>query len=284
MSANNVKIVDEDGLLINTVRGDTTTTKFLSMHDANAHFDWWGRHLQFFTGSTTTLTQDISIGAIELPINVTASVFLGGTPTGTNIFIKDGVNEETDHVSVIDITNTTILIDRPLQHNYSTLSTLEITNEDLSLLTGTMVSPIIYKAQPASGVIVDINRIIVDIVHTTAGDNSRFGNIIGGLTNGLVLKLNKTKNKKILSQWKTNGEIKNDMFDLDYTDKAGAGLFGTSGRWSFNGREKNNFAIRLIGDRNDKFEVLVQNDLSSLTSMKIKTWGNLAPQGIVAPS
>lgn len=272
-----VRLADENGLLINTVEAHTSTIKYLSIHDANSHFSWWGRDFMNFTGSITTLSQDIAIGAVQLPIANTASVFLGVNPTGSEIFIKDGAKEETDHLRVTDITDTTIIIDRPLQNSYSTSSTVEIVHEDLSGMAGTLASPTSFIVQPPSGTIVDINRIIIEMIHDSAGDDSRFGNILGGIPNGVVLRENKANSKNILSVWRNNSKIKEDMFDLTYSDKAGSGLFSTSARWTFNSKGKDNFAIRLIGSNDDKLEILNQDDLGSLTSMVIKSKGNVVP-------
>lgn len=279
----NVKLVDENGNLLKTLTGNIDDSKMLQVFNGNANFDWYGRHMSFHTGSMTTLSQAISIGAIQLPIAVTASVYLGGDPTGASLTIREGSVEETNIFRVTDITETTIIIDRPIANNYSSGVSIEIVNENMVTLTGTLTNPISYTVQPPTGVVLDVNRIILEIRHDSAGDNSKFGDIDDGLSNGVVLRVNKTNNKKVLGVWANNGEIAQDMYDLTYNDKAGAGLFGTDGRWTFNGVEKDNFIVRLIGDNDDKLEVLIQDDLSDLSNFSIKVKGNLNPEGIVAP-
>ena len=63
-----------------------------------------------------------------------------------------------------------------------------------------------------------------------------------------------------------------DMFDVTYTDKAPAGQYGVRGRWTFTRAE---FIVELDGAAGDKFELLVQDNLTGLSTYEKKCQGRL---------
>ena len=104
------------------------------------------------------------------------------------------------------------------------------------------------------------------MTHGTAGDLGLFGNL-SPLTNGVTVRVKINGKYGTFTNWKTNADIKDDMFDVEFDSRAGGqGNFGTSGRGSFN---KTGSVLRLDAATNDRFEVYVQD---TLTGQGLSTW------------
>ena len=77
-----------------------------------------------------------------------------------------------------------------------------------------------------------IERIILSILDATAMDDSKFGGITA-LTNGVVVRENLSTGYHTLTDWKTNSDMIEDYYDLNYSTKVSSGQFGLRGRWTF---------------------------------------------------
>ena len=99
------------------------------------------------------------------------------------------------------------------------------------------------------------------MVHNSAADDSKFGSM-AVLLRGCVLRgYNATAGQyRTFTDWKTNSDIKMDMFDVVYTDKAGGGDFGTNARGSI--KIGTGAVPSLDGVAGDYLELLVQDDLT----------------------
>jgi hypothetical protein len=62
--------------------------------------------------------------------------------------------------------------------------------------------------------------------------------------------------------------------DLTYSDKAPAGFYGMRVRRSFNGPDKNDVVIELEKDTSDELQLIIQDNLTGLTSFKIVAQGH----------
>lgn len=97
-----------------------------------------------------------------------------------------------------------------------------------------------------------------------------FGAIAGALANGVEISYtNKAKGKVIIDTWKTNRQIRDTMFDFDQTFKAD-GVY--TGRWTFS-KDLGSRGLMLYAG--DKFEIKIQDNLSSLDYLSFKLKGNL---------
>ena len=117
-----------------------------------------------------------------------------------------------------------------------------------------------------------ITRIILAITDATAMDDAKFGGITA-LTNGIVLRYKNTIYKNIFNI-KNNSEFALRAYDLTYSDKAPAGLFGLRVRRSFGGPDKNDVVIELAKDTDDELQLIIQDDLTGLSSFKIVAQGH----------
>jgi hypothetical protein len=110
------------------------------------------------------------------------------------------------------------------------------------------------------------------MTHGSAGDLGLFGNL-AALTNGVLLRAKINGNYGTLTNWKTNANIKTDMFDVVFDNRSGGGgTWGTTGRGTF--REAG-AVLRLDGDTADQFELYVQDDLTTLLTFTMKVQGHL---------
>ena len=78
---------------------------------------------------------------------------------------------------------------------------------------------------------------------------------------------------KTVANWKTNSDMKLSMYDVAYTDKAGAGNFGTNGRWSL--KRGAGVALKIDGNFDSYIELLVQDDLTGLVAFNINAQGSI---------
>lgn len=119
-----------------------------------------------------------------------------------------------------------------------------------------------------------ITRILFSMVHTTAGDMGKFGNL-PPLTRGVLVRAfyKRTGEYKTVTNWKINQDIANDMYDVRFDSRAGGGGdFGTSGRWTLT--SAGIVAELEPGTPIDFIEVLVQDNLTGLTSFTMNVQGH----------
>ena len=215
-------------------------------------------------------TGDISTIASTVTVGDTAIVLADATDfsVGDAIQINNGNIETTFPIITLKVTNT-LTLDRPLDFGYSIGDQVEVVHTDLRTTIGTLAAPISHVVMPEAGKVWQIHRIIIAMTHTAAATDDKFGSI-NALTNGVVLRANIGGQNGSFTNWKTNGDIILDMYDVTYSDKAGSSLFGTSARGSFN---RIDATVRLDGDNGDFLEILVQDDITGLSSFFINAQG-----------
>jgi hypothetical protein len=113
------------------------------------------------------------------------------------------------------------------------------------------------------------------MTHSSGGDDSKLGNITGGVTNGVILRgySGALGQYRTLTNWKQNKDIRLDAFNLTYSDKAGVGVHGTSADGAFLSRT--GAVARVDGTAGDYIEILIQDDLSTLISFEVKAQGHI---------
>lgn len=168
-----------------------------------------------------------------------------------------------------------ITMDTPLDFAYSIGATCAAGSIDLNV--NGSITPQLFSVRasdPGIPVTVDITRIILQCTCTTAVDLSKFGDIVGGITNGIVLR--KTDGTYInIFNFKNNAEIAAAMFDFTpyVASNPSQGLDGFTARLTFAGQGKLGVALRLA--TGEDLELIVQDDLSSLTSFIIVAEGHV---------
>lgn len=244
----------------------------LDVHDADVHTVPVNELFHRYTGVETTLAAPAAAGTTVITV-VDDTGFTDGLP----FQLEDAAGafiEVTFPTIISGVGTNTWQLDRPLDRAYATGDVVEEVATNLAVI-GTIGAPVSFKLIPDPDQTWHIVRFLLAMVHTTAGDDSRFGNIAGGLTNGCVLRgYNATAGMfRTFTNWKTNFDIKMDMFNLPNTDKAGAGNYGTNGRGSI--RDGTGASPHLDADAGDYLELLIQDDLSTLVKFNLKGQGHI---------
>jgi len=195
-----------------------------------------------------------------------------GLSVGNYLQLENGVLETTFPIITAIVTNT-ITLDRPLNIAFPIGATVEKILVDMSVV-GSLASPQSFKLSPDSDELWHIMSFIISSTFNTAADDSLFGNL-PALTNGIILRgySAAADQYRTFTNWKTNSDIKLDMYDVPYTDKAGSGLFGLNGNGAIYLRT--GATPTLDGTAGDYLEVLIQDDLSTLNTLKLKGQGHI---------
>jgi len=222
--------------------------------------------------ATTNPTTGITVGDTDVTVDSVA-----GFSVGDVIKLEEDVSgvgiQEIGVLTITIIAGSVLTFDRPISNDYTTAATIErvVTNMAVS---GTLANPVIFQIDPPLGTIWQFTRILISMTHTAAGDDGKFGGI-AALTNGVSFRATSAAGRTVTyANWKTNGDMSLDMFDVVYTDKAPAGANGTKGRWTFTKAE---VVAEIDGDASpiQQLEVLIQDDLTGLTSFQIKGQGRV---------
>jgi hypothetical protein len=245
----------------------------IDIHNADVHNEIVNQYLHLHSGVSTTLTAATLGDGTVYELEVADST---GFAVGDYLHI-DTTTTETTHPKITAISAptgaATFTLDRRLDKAHSIGDSIELAVLDMAV-AGTMAAPIEYWIAPPAGEIWHIARILVTITHGTAGDLGLFGNLVA-LGNGVLLRAKISGQYGTLTNWKTNADIKADMYDVEFdTRSGGGGTYGTSGRGSFN---KVGSVLRLDGDQGDRMEVYIQDNISALDSFQIKAQGH--PEG-----
>jgi len=217
----------------------------------------------FETGDNTTLNGPVSAEDTSI-IVVDGSIYA----VGNLIIVEDNGLTELFPFHITNIVTNTLTLDRPLDSDHASGVDVKevITNMNV---VGTLAAPISFKVQPEAGETWQITRELISITDAGAMDDGKFGSL-NSLTNGVDARLFRGGEFFTGSIWKNNGDMVLDMFDITYTDRAPGGENGLRGRWTFTRGE---FIIELDGDLGDYMELLIQDDLSDLTSFQVKVQG-----------
>lgn len=178
--------------------------------------------------------------------------------------------------NVLSIGDDTLYLDDPLDFAYDSSSFVDLTSKNLAVdgsstiqtfgLRGVSPSPI--------GITVDITRIIITCVTAAPVDLSTFGDISGGITNGLLLRVRDGSFLNVFNV-KTNQDIAGILYDWTphLATNPAQGQDGFVARLTFGGQNKIGVVIRLAPG--EDLEFLVKDDLSSITSLEIIAEGHI---------
>lgn len=227
-----------------------------------------GVNLFFFRNNAATTTLASPVIANNIAITVVDST---GFSEGDKIRVTSTLATGQAFLIITDITGNVITVDRPISVSLPVGSTVDQIFTNMNVL-GTLALPQTFRIQPPAGAVWQLTRLIINITDATAMDDGKFGGL-PALTNGVNLRIVKGNGEiQDLTNWKTNGDMAIDMFDVNYTDRAPAGDFGLRARWTFTKAE---FIVELDGDQGDVLELRVQDNLTGLDSFEIKVQGRL---------
>ena len=236
------------------------------VHILDTHFAPVNEYFHLHAGTSTTLAVEVASGDTSIEV-----VSPTGFVVGSEIQIENGVIEGTFPIITV-VAGSVLTLDRPLDNGFDVGDTVELITTDMSV-SGSLGSPVAYRLIPNKDQIWHITRVLIGMVHPTASADDFFGDI-ATLANGCVLRAynGAADQYGTFTVWKSNGDMKMDMYDVAYTDKAGGGEHGTNGRGSI--KIGTGAVPRLDGSKGDYLELLVQDNISALTLFRLKGQGH----------
>ena len=218
--------------------------------------------------SNFTLSADTVLSTVSTLVYTFEATAGHGISTGNEIILLDVAGDRSLQAVVINVVTNTITVDRPIDHVYPSATTLgRITNSNMNVI-GSLASPRIFTLRGGLNPS-DYTRFLLTMTDDSAMDDGRFGGI-SALTNGLVLRVISDFQRTIFN-FKTNQDINQFCYDTRYSPKAPSGLFGFSGRLSFEGADKHGVPLRLTGLQ--VIQWVVQDDLTELLSLRVAGQG-----------
>ena len=257
-----VKLMDNEGLPISTFRG-------LDVHTVDVH----SRPVnEFFHEDTTTeTTLAVATTSQDTQIEVASTA---GFSVGDSMYIHSIVDERS-YPEIIAINANVFDLDRLLDNSASIGDVVE--HVSFNMAVNGAVTPVAFRLEPHVEEEWHLRRFLVTMTHASAADDSKFGSITA-LTKGIVLRRydGATGRFSTFTSWKTNGDMAADACDVSYGDKAGGGKHSTRVRFSLH--TASGTTPKINGAAGDFLEVLVQDDLTGLDTLRLKAQGHIEGQ------
>lgn len=264
-----VIITDGNGNPLSSYYSAATDSYVLNTHDADVHNVPVNQHFHQHTGISTTLTVATNADGSTYIITVADST---GFVAGEFVQIGGDANHTGIKIPIISVVGNVITLSARVDFGWPIGTSVEVVIIDMAV-SGTLAAPQEFRVYPNVGQVIHITRVIITMTHSTAGDLGLFGDL-APLANGVMLRAFVNGQYGTFTLWRTNDEIKDDMYDVEFNFRAsGGGTYGTSGRGSFN---RIGVALRLDGDAGDYVEVYIQDASPvGLDSFHIKAQGHI---------
>jgi len=218
-------------------------------------------------GPSTTLS--VAATAEDTDITVSSST---GFIIGDLIKIGNTTAQEVGVITITNVVSNIITLDRPIAQTLPIGTVIKEVENDMTSSVGTLTSPVVYELAPPPGVVWQITRLLITVTDNLVMDDGKFGGI-AALTNGVVGIVKTTAGRVAnITNWKTNGNMMSDMFNVEYNDRAPAGGYGLRGRWTF---EEAGIVAEIDGDEGEYLRVLIQDDITANASFRIKAQGRV---------
>jgi hypothetical protein len=219
--------------------------------------------------SNFTISADAVASGITT-LNHTFTATAGhGIIVGDEIILLDTEAGRALQATVVAVAVNDITIDRPIDHSFAAADTLGRIVTSQMAVVGSLVAPQIFSIRAGDNPS-DLTRFLITMLDDASMDDGRFGGL-PALTNGLVLRIVNGFQKTMLN-FKTNGDIKQFCYDLNYASRAPSGQFGLSARITYAGQDKHGVVLRIA--TGDVVQWVVQDDISALLSMRISAQGH----------
>jgi len=225
---------------------------------------YFAESLGQFTLSADTVASGITAGTLVYTFEATA---------GHGLVATDQINlvaEDRSFIAyVVNVTTNTITVDTPIDYVFEAATAIGLIINTNMAVVGSLAAPRIFKVQ-AGVTPVFFRRFIMTITDGSSMDDGKFGGI-PALTNGIVLRIVNGFQKSIINV-KTNSDLRQWAYDLQYTDKAPAGVYGVASRLTYAGKEKHGVVLSVSGT--SEVQWVVQDDLTDLLTLFQSAMGN----------
>ena len=175
--------------------------------------------------------------------------------------------------NILSINALAITLDTPLDFIFPIGSFVSVGNTNMNV--DGSVTPQIFGVRNPTGADIplsfDITRLMFKCLTSGSVDLSEFGDIVGGLLRGIVIRRIDGDTRNIFNA-KTNGDLKNIMYDFDIQVATNQQQDGFTGRLTFGGQNKMGAVIRIGAD--EDLKIVIQDDLTSLSSFIIMAEGS----------
>lgn len=234
------------------------------------------------------MTMLIDTGALNVAAVLNSEILNINMPTlpviGDTIILKNPGGDQYYLGTIVTVTpdggdNYTLDVDTPLDFAFQTDAATTLEADDMAVDGSSTIAEFRLSAV---GLAVDtefhVVRVAASMLSTGPMDDGLFGDQVA-LPKGIVFRTENDFTKNIFNA-KTNGEIKEHAYDLEYADKAPSGQFGMTFRRTFGGQEKNGVVVLVAAKDGEAFKCLIQDDLTGLISFKIAAQGHVLRTGI----
>ncbi len=252
-----VMLGNTDGVPVGTPTGESGDIA-LAVHVEHLHQTQWLHPMTHNGAISGTLNGAASGGDTVITLN-DATGFVGGQ---TISFSFGAVHTHMYRV-VVSVATNDLTLDGAIDFDLPDGSEIHVAVVNLAVEDGS-TTPVVFSTTPVPGEQIDIMRVIVTMTHKSAGTDDAFGSL-AALSKGVQLRKNNGDGTyETLAIWKNNEDLRGLAYDLNYSDKAGPSLHGTSMRWSvFIGTGA---VINLDASNNETLEAIVQDDLTASTN------------------
>jgi len=173
--------------------------------------------------------------------------------------------------TIVAIVGNTITLDKLIDGNFPIGTSIESVPIEMNVL-GIPATPTVFKVAPPIGQVWHLTRIMITMTHGSAGDMGKFGSL-PALIYGLQGRVFRSGAYITYTNWKTNGDMARDMYDVKFDSRSGGGGdFGTTGRFTFTNLGT---SIELNGDNGDQLQFLIQDNLTGLDTFEIGVQGHI---------
>lgn len=244
----------------------------LNTHDADVHTNPVN-HFVYQELATYTLSLPITSQNISLTVTNATGIIIG-----SRLHITDNANTNHDHdiLLVTNVVGNVVTVNRPIDKSYAVATTVvKRVSIELNIL-GSLASPQSFRLFPSPNEVWHLTSLDFTMTDNVAMDDSTFGGLTQ-LTNGVVIRAVDVVNGgyETFSVWRTNASFVRDGFLTAYSSKAPAGVYGYNGSLDFH--QKYGSIVRLANTATETsyVEVLIQDDLSGLSTFEIKFHGHI---------
>lgn len=198
---------------------------------------------------------------------------------GHNAVVGDVIESRTAEnfvqAEIIDVVSDTITVSTPFSRTFPIGTVIGLGSPLLNVL-GSQVAPVIFSVDPSSVQNIDITRIILNFIDNSSMDFTTFGSL-PQLTTGCTLRYKQADGTFInLFNWRDNGELIERSFDHNFQSKfGGGGPFGFVARSTWAGQDKRGVTIRVDGAFGEELQIVVQDDLTTLTKFRVVAQGHI---------
>ncbi len=206
-------------------------------------------------------------GTFQLAANTTSNTRVFTALSGHGIVIGDVIELQNTKgfvlSKVLNVVTDTITIDSLIGDVYLTGVNHNRSTQDMRV--DGSVTPVVFAIKPDSGQSGDINNVKFSIQDNSSMDFSTFGSA-AALTVGCLLRYKRADGSfENIFNFKTNGDISQRASSHDFEDKIGGGLVSFTCKVTFNGQPYNGVAVRVDGDLGEELQLVVQDDLASIS-------------------